>query len=126
MPLAALLALASAGSAGPAPGSAVAPGGGLAPAHSWDTLPVYLHSSNRSGFWNSTALSIIAKYPMLVIEKWHCQGPLSSEPYAPPPTEPCAKMTQEERMIEQCALVKAREPRLSCILYMNAAIDFEW
>ena len=54
---------------------------------------------NRSGMWNATALKIIEKYPMLVIEKWHCQGPLSSQPYAPPSTEPCSKLTQEARMI---------------------------
>ena len=107
--------------------SAVATSGGLAPVHSWKTLPVYLHSSNRSGMWNATALKIIEKYPMLVIEKWHCQGPLSSQPpYAPPSTEPCSKLTQEARMIEQCAVVKRGAPQLSCIFYMNAAIDFEW
>jgi len=43
---------------------AVATSGGLAPVHSWKTLPVYLHSSNRSGMWNATALSIIEKYPI--------------------------------------------------------------
>ena len=99
---------------------------GLAPVHSWRTLPVYLHSSNRSGMWNETALSILAKYPMVVIEKWHCQGALSSEPYAPPAGEPCAQLTQEERMIRQCEVLKQRAPKLSCIFYMNAAIDFEW
>ena len=106
--------------------SAAAAGrGGLAPIHSWRTLPVYLHSSNRSGMWNETALSILAKFPMVVIEKWHCQGALSSEPYAPPAGEPCAQLTQEQRMIRQCEVIKQHAPKLSCIFYMNAAIDFE-
>ena len=29
-------------------------------------------------------------------------------------------------MIRQCAVIKQRAPKLSCIFYMNAAIDFEW
>jgi hypothetical protein len=107
-------------------GAGAAAGGGLAPVHSWETLPVYLHSSNRSGFWNDTALAILARYPMVVIEKWHCQGGESSQPYSPPAGEPCARLTQEERMIQQCAVIKRHSPRLSCIFYMNAAIDFEW
>lgn len=79
--------------------------GGLAPLFSCATLPVHLHSSNRSGFWNDTALP-----GMVVVDKWHCEGALSSRPYDPPlGGEPCAAvLTQEQRMIQQCRVLKQK------------------
>ena len=40
------------------------------PRFSWDTLPVFFHSSNSSGQYNDDALKTIARYSMVTIEKW--------------------------------------------------------
>ena len=45
--------------------------GGLAPVFSWERLSVYLHTANRTGPFNQTALEIAAKYPLVTLEKWH-------------------------------------------------------
>ena len=40
------------------------------PQLSWDTLPVFFHSSNSTGQYNDDALKTIARYSMVTIEKW--------------------------------------------------------
>ena len=40
------------------------------PQFSWDTLPVFFHSSNSTGQYNDDALKVIAKFQMVTIEKW--------------------------------------------------------
>ena len=40
------------------------------PPFSWDTLPVFYHSSNQSGDFSRDALGTIAKFSMVTIEKW--------------------------------------------------------
>jgi len=35
------------------------------PQFSWDTLPVFYHSSNASGLYNPEAIRAISKYPMV-------------------------------------------------------------
>ena len=40
------------------------------PQCSWDTLPVFFHSSNSTGQYNDDALKVIAKFQMATIEKW--------------------------------------------------------
>eukprot|EP01001_Neometanema_parovale_P007548 NODE_3847_length_1154_cov_69.018429_g3660_i0.p1 GENE.NODE_3847_length_1154_cov_69.018429_g3660_i0~~NODE_3847_length_1154_cov_69.018429_g3660_i0.p1 ORF type:complete len:361 (-),score=56.12 NODE_3847_length_1154_cov_69.018429_g3660_i0:70-1098(-) len=88
--------------------------GGLPPKFSWDRLPVYFHSSNRTGMWNDTALEIIARYPWVTIEKWH--------QYA----DPTNHQTEDQRIIGQCRAIKKVKKDISCMFYTNAAIDFEW
>ena len=48
----------------------VCPSWAALPQFSWDTLPVFFHSSNISGPYNEKALQIIAKFQMATIEKW--------------------------------------------------------
>ena len=40
------------------------------PPFSWDTLPVFFHSSNCTGQYNNDALKTTARYSMVTIEKW--------------------------------------------------------
>jgi hypothetical protein len=40
------------------------------PQFSWDTLPVFFHSSNSTGQYNDDAVKTIARYSMVTIEKW--------------------------------------------------------
>ena len=42
----------------------------ILPQFSWDTLPVFFHSSNSSGPYNDDALKVIAKFLMATIEKY--------------------------------------------------------
>ena len=48
----------------------VSTSGAVLPQFSWDTLPVFFHSSNTSGPYSADAIRVIAKYPMVTIEKW--------------------------------------------------------
>ena len=40
------------------------------PQFSWDTLPVFFHSSNQTGQYSKDALQTIAKFKMATIKKW--------------------------------------------------------
>eukprot|EP00656_Telonema_subtile_P030215 TRINITY_DN33224_c0_g1_i1.p2 TRINITY_DN33224_c0_g1~~TRINITY_DN33224_c0_g1_i1.p2 ORF type:complete len:130 (+),score=22.14 TRINITY_DN33224_c0_g1_i1:1-390(+) len=52
---------------------------------------------------------------MVTIEKWHRY----SDPTA-------ASLSEDARIIGQCAALKRLNPNVSCVFYTNAAIDFEW
>jgi hypothetical protein len=36
----------------------------------WDTLPVFFHSSNSSGPYNEESVRLMAKFPMVTVEKF--------------------------------------------------------
>ena len=47
------------------------------PVWSWDTVPVFFHSSDTAGpggGFTSAALDTISRFPMVTIEKWQGQG----------------------------------------------------
>ena len=39
------------------------------PKFSWDTVPVFYHSCNYTGQFSDAAIAIIAKFPLVVVEK---------------------------------------------------------
>ena len=43
---------------------------GKGPRFSWDTLPVFFHSSNASGPYTADAAKVMARFPMVTIEKF--------------------------------------------------------
>ena len=40
------------------------------PKFSWDTMPVFIHGSNQSGPINQDAIALMAKYPLVTVEKF--------------------------------------------------------
>ena len=79
------------------------------PEFSWDTVPVFFHSSNTSGPYSLEALRVIAKYPMVTIEKW--QG------------FDIKGMDDEDDMVLTMRAVKNINPKVATYFYMNSWKD---
>lgn len=82
---------------------------GALPNFSWDTLPVFFHSSNSSGPYSSEALKVIAKYPMVTIEKWMGYDVKTSD--------------DEDEMVLAMKAVKEVNPNVATYFYMNSFKD---
>ena len=83
-----------------------------APRFSWDTVPVFYHSCNFSGPYNAQALDIMAKFPMVTVEKG--QGVF----------DPTDKRFAEDKIVEALRGVKARNANVSTLLYYNSVLDW--
>lgn len=85
----------------------------LAPRHSWDYVAnmTFFHSCNESGLFSDEALDTIVRFPMVTIEKGQGFHDGTSR-YA------------EERIFEQIRAVKARDPTISTVFYMNSVLDW--
>ena len=79
------------------------------PQFSWDTLPVFFHSSNSSGQYNDDALKVIAKYQMATIEKWMGYD--------------VKNVDDEDEMVLAMKAIKALNPKISTYFYMNSHKD---
>jgi len=87
------------------------------PKFSWDTLPVFYHSSNKTGPYTDDAIAFLAKnFPMVTIEKF--QGPCGYGPNASPACH------QESLIIAELKRVKTLNPNVSGIFYYNSVLDF--
>ena len=80
------------------------------PQFSWDTLPVFFHSSNSTGQYNDDALKIITKFQMATIEKWMGYD--------------VKDVDDEDEMVLAMKAIKAVNPKISTYFYMNAHLDF--
>ena len=90
----------------------------LAPKHSWDTVGhmTFFHSCNESGLFSEAALDTIARFPLVTVEKG--QGFKVECP--PGETAPCA----ESKITSQLAAVKARDPGIATVFYMNSVLSW--
>ena len=79
------------------------------PMFSWDTLPVYFHSSNASGPYTEESLKTIAKFQMVTIEKW--------QSYLVPGVD------DEDAMMHFMKKVKDINPNTATYFYMGAFAD---
>ena len=79
------------------------------PQFSWDTLPVFFHSSNYSGQYNDDALKVIAKFQMVTIEK--CMG------------LEVKNVDDEDEMVLAMMAVKKINPKVATYFYMNSFKD---
>ena len=79
------------------------------PQFSWDTLPVFFHSSNSSGQYSNDALQVIAKFQMATIEKWMGQD--------------VQGVDDEDEMVMAMKAIKAVNPKISTYFYMNSHKD---
>jgi len=111
--------------------------GGLAyklPDFSWDTLPVAWHSA-LAGEWSADDLKQIAKYPLVTLEKTAGTAAFDWPPgqyFGLPAT--CQRLgdlsncscCEEDLMVQQAKAVKAANPRVQVIAYMNSVISYPW
>ena len=79
------------------------------PEFSWDTLPVFFHSSNTSGLYSQQALKIIAKFSMVTIEKWQSFD--------------VKNIDDEDDMVAVMKAVKEVNPNVATYFYMNSFKD---
>ena len=79
------------------------------PQFSWNTLPVFFHSSNNSGQYNEEALQTIAKFQMVTIEKW-----MGSD---------VQNVDDEDEMVMAMKAIKKVNPNVSTYFYMNSFMD---
>ena len=86
------------------------------PRFSWDTLPVFYHGSNASGPASAAGVEVMARFPMVTVEKF--QGPCA---HSADPTPACH---QEELIVAELKKVKAANPNISTVFYMNSVLDF--
>ena len=87
----------------------VSTSGAVLPQFSWDTLPVFFHSCNTSGPYSADAISVIAKYAMVTIEKW--QG------FDVP------NVDDEDQMVLAMKAIKQANPKVATYFYMNSYKD---
>ena len=87
----------------------VSTSGAVLPQFSWDTLPVFFHSSNMSGPYSADAIRVIAKYAMVTIEK--AQG------YDIP------NVDDEDQMILALKTIKQANPKVVTYFYINSFKD---
>ena len=79
------------------------------PVFSWDTPPVFYHSCNYTGPFTDAAVKVIAKFPLVVVEKgMDVDGP----GYA------------EDKIQAALAAVKKVNPAVAGIFYYNSAMDW--
>lgn len=76
------------------------------PQFSWNTLPVFFHSSNSSGPYNDDALKTIARYPMVTIEKWMGLD--------------VKRVDDEDEMAVTMKAIKSLNSSVSTYFYMNS------
>ena len=79
------------------------------PMFSWDTLPVFFHSGNESGLYTEESLKIIAKFPMVTIEKFQ--------------SDKVSGVDDEDDMVRVMKMVKAVNPNVATYFYMNSYKD---
>ena len=82
------------------------------PRFSWDTVPVYYHSCNFTGAYTDAALDVVAKFPMVTIEKGQGVQDASDTRFA------------EDKIVDTLRRVKQRDANISTIFYYNSILDW--
>ena len=85
----------------------------IRPSFSWDFLGnmTFIHTCNESGLFNDEALDAVVKFPFVTIEKG--QG-----------FNDGTGRFAEQKIVEQLAAVKQRNPAISTVFYMNSVLDW--
>ena len=76
------------------------------PPFSWDTIPVFYHSSNQSGDFSHNALKTITKFSMVTIEKWQAYD--------------IKQVDDEDAMVVAMRQIKKMNSNVATYFYMNS------
>jgi hypothetical protein len=118
------------------------------PLFSWETLPVFFHSSVLNSLtWNSSDLSIITRFPVVTIEKWqgcnstvgcYVPGPQSASESASAESAGLSCPTQQDAALATAKLLKQMRPNISVAIWFDSLriysqrnynpdiLDIEW
>eukprot|EP01084_Bolivina_argentea_P003656 6876_1 len=88
------------------------------PLFSWNTVPLFMHSQNKSGPLNDTAAQYMSTFPIVSIEKSQGQDP--NNPYCNTTKQPC----QEDIIIASLKKIKSYNPNTRGLFYLNSMINF--
>ena len=80
------------------------------PPFSWATVPVFMHSQNRTGPFNDTALEFMARFPIVTIGGGQDLG--------------VKKCCNEEKVVVAARGIKAYNKSTRVLYYQNALINF--
>lgn len=112
----------------------------IVPAFSWDTLPVAFHSSASGKPFSAPQIKELARYSMVTIEKFQdlaAVAPASTltRPYSDPgglfecqngSDLGCCGCCAEDEIVAAARAIKAVNPHVVTIAYMNAQISYPW
>jgi hypothetical protein len=91
------------------------------PTHSWDTLPVSLHSArdatNALGEFTAADMAVIAKFPLVTIEKW--QGALATDA-----SNHSVFLWEEDAMVNAARAIKKASPKTSVIVWFDTMLVY--
>jgi len=100
------------------------------PRFSWDTLPVAWHGSNPEGMYDPKNVQMLAKYPVVSIEKWQALDELYPDPdltwlncQEGTDVSKCGCCT-EDKIVELAKAVKEIDPTITLIAYFHSWIGF--
>ena len=109
----------------------------IAPKFSWDTVAnmTFFHACNESGLFNDAALRTITKFPLVTRLRifWHCRENMQNA-YALVFEQVTIEKGQgyndgthnfaEQKITAQCAAVKAIDPSICTVFYMNSVLSW--
>lgn len=91
------------------------------PEHSWDTIPVSFHSArdatNSLGEFTEADMEVIAKFPLVTIEKW--QGSLAKDEF-----NRSVFLWEEEAMVNAARAIKKTSPKTSVIVWFDTMLVY--
>ena len=117
------LLLAWASALAPSPSGAVCPTCRW-PDWSWETIPVFFHSSMTSGpegGFTEAQLDVIERFPLVTIEKW--QGVNAWAPDSEGGRKPVF-VWEEDSMARAAAQAKRRRPNASVVVWLDATMIY--
>jgi hypothetical protein len=80
------------------------------PLFSWDTVPLFMHSQNKTGQFNATALEFMARYPLVTVGGGHDRG--------------VKKCCNEEKVVVAARGIKQYNKSARVLYYQNTLINF--
>ena len=91
------------------------------PIHNWDTIPVSFHSaedhSNALGEFDAADMAIIAKFPLVTIEKW--QGAFAEDS-----GNRSVFLWEEDAMVNAARAIKKASPKTSVIVWFDSMMVY--
>ena len=89
------------------------------PYFSWDYIPLAFHGANKTGMYNQETVEVLGKhYQMVTIEKWYTEcgsaHPIQKGPWC----------NVEKAMYTTFNQLKAINPNITNIMYLNSMMDF--
>jgi hypothetical protein len=91
------------------------------PAHSWATIPVSFHSardaSNALGEFTEADMAVIAKFPLVTIEKW--QGSLATDS-----SGRSVFLWEEDAMVTAARAIKEASPKTSVVVWFDTMLVY--